>query len=324
MKNARQKPLLTIVIANYNYGRFIRQAIESVIRQCEEPAWGDDGCIHLPIKECDASVELVVCDAASTDNSVEIIRHYAGDLPPNTHVSQIKRTATDSRSNIYLAWWCSEKDGGQSAAFNKGFTHTEGEWLTWLNADDLLMPGTLLELAKLIKRHPEAQWITGNDLHFDNETKRVVFLSWGPHVVPRFFRKTRAQMYPFGPTTFWQRSLYNEIGPIDESLHYQMDLDYWARLTMAGIRQMRLNHTCWAFRRHGEGKSTGGSNPTVGRQEKKYWVEKTGYRYKAGVMNLWYDLWMFFRILDGSIFVRFLRRWIYCGKTIDEGSLSIQ
>ena len=97
-------PILSIVIANYNYGRFLEDAIRSVCLQ----NMGD-------------KIELIICDAASTDNSLEIIRKYASKI----------------------AWWCSEKDGGQSAAFNKGFSHARGKYLTWLNADDVLVSGCL-------------------------------------------------------------------------------------------------------------------------------------------------------------------------------------
>ena len=61
------KPLFSIVIANYNFGRFLEDAIQSVIAQ----DMGDQ-------------VELIICDAASTDNSVEVIKKYAHGLPPNT------------------------------------------------------------------------------------------------------------------------------------------------------------------------------------------------------------------------------------------------
>ena len=54
------QPLISIVIANYNYGRFLEEAIQSVIAQ----DMGD-------------KVELIICDAVSTDNSVEIIKKYA-------------------------------------------------------------------------------------------------------------------------------------------------------------------------------------------------------------------------------------------------------
>jgi len=59
-------PILSIVIANYNYGRFLEDAILSVLRQ-----------------EVGEVVELIICDAASTDNSVDIIKKYANGLPPN-------------------------------------------------------------------------------------------------------------------------------------------------------------------------------------------------------------------------------------------------
>ena len=111
------EPLVSIVIANYNYGRFLGEAIQSVIAQ----DMGD-------------KVELIICDAASTDNSVDIIRQYANDLPANTSYSEWTSQA-NSQLTIHdsqlITWWCSEKDGGQSAAFNKGFSHARGRFLTW-------------------------------------------------------------------------------------------------------------------------------------------------------------------------------------------------
>ena len=137
------KPLLSIVIANYNYGRFLEEAIQSVAHQ-----------------EGVEKVELIICDAASTDNSVEIIKKYASGLPPNT--SYYDWAASHPTSLIphpLITWWCSEKDNGQSEAFNKGFSHAKGEWLTWLNADEIYADGVLSALFSLIARKKKAQWI---------------------------------------------------------------------------------------------------------------------------------------------------------------------
>ena len=101
--------LLSIVIANYNYGRYLEDAILSVVSQ----GVGD-------------KVELIVCDGGSTDNSIEVIRKYADKI----------------------SWWCSEKDGGQSAAFNKGFMHARGKYLSWLNADDVIPKGSLRKICR--------------------------------------------------------------------------------------------------------------------------------------------------------------------------------
>ena len=112
----QNNPLLSIVIANYNYGRFLEEAIQSVITQ-----EGFDQC------------ELIVVDGGSTDNSVEVIKKYSDKI----------------------SWWCSEPDGGQSSAFNKGFRRASGRFLTWLNADDIFLPGALSAIMYEIRQHPE-------------------------------------------------------------------------------------------------------------------------------------------------------------------------
>lgn len=296
MTNETDKPLLTIVIANYNYGRFIESAICSVLRQCEKPIRDKSGRVVLPITGGNgSSVELIVCDAASKDNSVEVIQKYSD----------------------YLAWWCSEKDGGQSEAFNKGFNHGCGEWLTWLNADDVYYPGTLLAFARKTNSNPDAQWITGNTMNFVDATKKVAFVTWGPHYCVKFLKRNHAQMYPFGPTSFWKRSLYERLGGIDESLEYTMDLEYWARLTMAGVLQTRLNHICWVFRVHEEAKSTGKRRELkLGAVEEKYWTKKTGYYYENSFRNPWYWVWIILRVFDLSMFVRFYRRFSMIGRPV--------
>jgi len=273
-------PLLSIVIANYNYGRFLESAIRSVISQ----DMGDE-------------VELIVCDAASTDNSVEIIKKYENKI----------------------AWWCSEKDGGQSAAFNKGFSHAHGKWLTWLNADDVYFPGTLKAFARFIARHPNAKWVTGNKMHFDNCTGRIVRVHWGPNIMPPFLSGNHASSGVFGPTSFWRHDVYAQLGGIDERMHYAMDTEYWARLTMAGVRQMRLRRFCWAFRDHAESKTSGEQAIDVVEKRKKeteYWRRKTGYTYRHDFSNPWYWLWVLWRLIDGSFLQRQAFLLLYKGRML--------
>ena len=297
------KPLLSIVIANYNYGRFLEDAIKSVISQ----GMGD-------------KVELIVCDAASNDNSVEIVKKYANGLPPNTSYREwvsLNNSQHITQNSQLITWWCSEKDGGQSAAFNKGFSHARGEWVTWLNADDFLMPGSLAAFERLVAKKKEAVWVTGNMVHFDSDSGKTISVHWGPHSQPPIIKGRKAFSAVFGPSTFWKRSLYHEIGPIDEKMHYAMDTEYWARLTMAGVRQTRLNYFCWAFRKHEDSKTDGvqlGAVRTKRANEAVYWKDKLGYDFKRTLSNIWYDYWCLWRFIDGSWIKRTILKRKYEGR----------
>lgn len=214
MDNITKTPFFSIVIANYNYGRFLEDAICSLLEQsCQD-------------------FELIIVDGGSSDNSVDIINKY----------------------RHRLAWWCSEKDRGQSHAFNKGFAKAKGRFLTWLNADDMLTPGTLAAAKRKLLKYPECRWMTGNGFRFTEDGK-VVECRWGPWSMPKLFQRPHAPVAVFGPTSFFSRDLYLQVGGLDESLHYVMDTDLWMRFMAVGVPYLRLNRYCWAFRMHAMSKT---------------------------------------------------------------------
>ena len=302
MNNKQLDVILTIVIANYNYGRFLEGAIRSIVQQCDAPVSRDDR-VALPIKGTSArAVELIVCDAASTDNSLEIIGRYKN----------------------YLAWWCSEPDSGQSEAFNKGFKQGRGRYLTWLNADEQYLCGTFLALFTIMIRKKTPPWITGNYIEFYTDSNIIRRISWGPHFQPKFLvGRKRGGAAVYGPSTFIRRDVFEKIGPIDERLHYTMDLDYWTRMNLAGISQTRLNRFCWAFGVHPQSKSTGfwaqpeNTLKSPGHRENVEREQKYDYHYKYNFSNPWYCVWFFFRILDGSLFVRAWKKITLPGRRYD-------
>jgi len=275
-----QKPFLSVVIANYNCGKYLDDAINSVVAQNME----DD-------------VELIVCDAASTDNSVEVIK----------------------RHERHIAWWCSEKDNGQSAAFNKGFAHATGMFLTWLNADDVYLPGALVAVKKAVEGCPEAEWATGNLVRFNQHTGKIIEAAWGPHWVPFCFQGKGFPPSVFGPTAFWKRETYAKIGPLNEHFHYTMDSDYWRRLTMSGCKYVRINHDCWAFRMHEESKTAefGSHSRTAARKaimhkETLASLKNSGYCERRYCRLFKY----FLRFCDGSIIRAIWRRYFLVGRDI--------
>lgn len=209
------RPTLSVVIANYNYGRFLEAAIKSVVEQV-----GFDKC------------ELIIVDGGSTDNSKDVIAKYLDKI----------------------SWCCSEQDKGQSDAFNKGFSHSKGKFLTWLNADDWFAPNALRTVLSYIEQYPECEWFAGGECRVDVEG-RILRLDRN-----RKFQVIRAEageLQPNGPSSFFARSLYEKAGGyVDVSFHYAMDIELWERFYfMAHARFKRIPGYIWMFRVHEASKT---------------------------------------------------------------------
>lgn len=145
-----------------------------------------------------------------------------------------------------------EPDAGQSDAFNKGFAKAHGEWFFWLNADDVLLPGAL---AKVKSRLDQLQserpgnppvWIAGNELFIDANGKTVgcsIGTDWRDglyrHAVP----------HVNGPSSFFRRELFAQVGGFDTALRFCMDWDLWIRFMRLGARFERIPDFLWAQRR---------------------------------------------------------------------------
>jgi glycosyltransferase involved in cell wall biosynthesis len=124
-------PRITIVTPSFQQGRFLEEAIRSVLRQ---------GYPNL---------EYIVMDGGSRDDSLEIIRKYQEDL----------------------TYWRSEPDDGQSAAILDGFTRGTGSILGWVNADDVLLPGALWTAAKFLAKNPQTDLLVGAGVYIDVHSK---------------------------------------------------------------------------------------------------------------------------------------------------------
>ena len=114
----RSRPLVSVLVANYNYAEYVGQAIESIRKQ-SYPEW-----------------ELVICDDGSTDGSAELL---AGEA------------ANDSRIRLLL-----KENGGQASAVNRAFAEARGEVICILDADDTFGPSKLARVVSAFAARPTA------------------------------------------------------------------------------------------------------------------------------------------------------------------------
>ena len=138
-----------------------------------------------------------------------------------------------------------EPDVGQSDALNKGFAKAKGEWLFWLNADDVLLPGALKKVLDRINRIDRIDWIAGNQLLIDDAGK-VLKCSVGNGWHDWLYRHAVPHVY--GPSSFFRRELLERVGGLDVSLKYCMDWDLWIKFMKAGARFERIDEYLWAQR----------------------------------------------------------------------------
>ena len=108
-----QKPTITVYIVSHNYGRYLEDAIESVLRQSVDN-W-----------------ELLIFDDNSTDNTKDVIQLYQGD-------SRIRTFFTPSI--------------GLPAVCNRALTEARGEYVIRLDGDDVFDDNILLVLSNYLER----------------------------------------------------------------------------------------------------------------------------------------------------------------------------
>jgi len=184
-------PRVTVVTPSFNQGAFLEETIRSVASQ------------DYP------NLEHWIIDGGSKDNSLDIIRRWA-------------RRCRSLR-------WVSEKDKGQSEAINKGFLRASGEIVAWLNSDDAYTPGAVRRAAKFLAAHPDCMLAYSDALLVD---ERGASLGLFPHTerIFNYRRLAGVSDYIAQPSTFFRRRVLDEVGLLDEDLHWCMDWDLWIRI----------------------------------------------------------------------------------------------
>lgn len=205
------KPLVSIITPSYNQGEYLEETILSILNQTYN------------------NIEYILIDGGSSDNSIEIIKKYADKL----------------------AYWVSEKDNGQAHAINKGFAKATGDYICWVNSDDLLYSSFVSDRMKQFSEHKDVSMIYG-DVH------------QGWDINNKVVRKGKQQFWEEMITTgmvkvpqmsaIWKKEVYSSLGGLDVSLNVLLDWECFVRIAK-NFRILYITGVVAFFRQHKDSKS---------------------------------------------------------------------
>jgi GT2 family glycosyltransferase len=205
---------ISVIIPTYNYDRFLREAIDSVLAQ----TW--------------PALEVIVVDDGSTDDTPRILADY-GD-----------RIRVIRQENL-----------GASAARNTGIAAARGEWVAFLDSDDLWRPRKLECDAARIAADPDLGIVHCGAEQFDNTGKTLfVFLGglegW---VAPDLLSLDREVIAAPGSGLTVRKAAAEEVGGYDPRLEGSEDWDFCYRIACR-YRAGLVPEVLARYRLHGSGR----------------------------------------------------------------------
>lgn len=212
-----ESPKVSIIIDNYNYAQYVAEAVESALAQTYP------------------NCEVIVVDDGSTDNSRDVLQHYA---------SQVQLIC--------------QPNAGQAAAFNTGFRHCSGDLILFLDSDDRLHLRAMQTLVAAWKpQYSKIQFplaVIDGDGIATGMTMPSNRLSEG-NVLPSLLAKGR---YMTAPTSgnLYSRAFLNTVMPMPEREWSQGNDSYLN--TVAGFAGPvgAIDYPLGNYRVHGESMST--------------------------------------------------------------------
>lgn len=180
-----------------------------------------------------ADVEVIFQDAESTDGTSELLAQACRGRALWRHFR--------------------EADRGQSDAINRGVVRCTRPWVTWLCADDLLLPDFVHLLGAL--ENPGLDVVYGDVVLLVNG-------EMGPAVGTEAYEPGKLagrRLFIQQPGTCIRRDVWSRAGGLDESLYWTMDYDLFMRVEAEGARFLRVEKFVAVARIHPEAKSSSGS-----------------------------------------------------------------
>jgi len=186
--------------------------------------------VHSVLAQSDAEVEVLVVDDGSTDGTPDVLADF------------------DQRVRVLR-----QSNSGPAAARNRALAAAQGEYLAFLDADDLWLPGKLQAQLDYLARHPElsvvysrwARWhVDGPSPATEPDTEGIDADASG-----WIYTGMLLDSMIHSITALVRRNVIDDVGGFDESLRTGEDYDFWLRVTHR-YRVAKLARTLALYRIH--------------------------------------------------------------------------
>lgn len=204
------KPKVSIIMSTYNRAHMIGDAIRSALAQTF------------------TDFELIVVDDGSTDNTREIVNGFG-----------------DSRVR-----YIHKQNAGLPAGRNTAIAHARGEYVAFLDDDDLSLPHQLAVQTAFIDEHPGCDWVSTGYRLVDWQGK-LLMEATGWNDYPQLNTKTWLFSCPTCPSAVMVRREWLErVGGFDPLQKLSEDWDLWLRLAHAGCQMDWVREVACIYRIH--------------------------------------------------------------------------
>ncbi|KPQ40404.1 MAG: Glycosyltransferases involved in cell wall biogenesis [Phormidium sp. OSCR] len=206
-------PKISLILNSYNPSHYLQLAIESVLQQTYP------------------DFELLIWDDGSSDDSLDIARSLA---------------ATDERVRVIAA-----PHRGRGEALKAAISATTGDYLGWIDRDDILLPNALERTAAILNEKPQIGMVYSDYLDIDRQGTP---LGLGYRCRIPYSRDRLLTDFITFHFRLMRRDIYNQAGGIDPAFEYAEDYDLCLRISeLTDIYHLR--EPLYHYRHHPENAS---------------------------------------------------------------------
>jgi len=218
------EPLVSVVVITYNSSQTVIETLESIKSQTYQ------------------NIELIISDDCSLDNTIELVNNWLNNNNQRFVNAQLVTT---------------DKNTGVAGNINRGVLRSHGDWIKSIAGDDLLIPSAVENYINYVVNHSEIVRMCvcdvecfstdGEVLKSTRDAYKYFFeKECEPYEIQR--KRVMTQLVFVGPTYFYSRELFNEVGGYPEKYGCAEEWPFVYKIIRRGNRIYAINKALVRYR----------------------------------------------------------------------------